>query len=127
MTLSTVLSDRLWFNRNPYAVVRFRKERDNEFANLRTQGHEPPVFTPNLCERNNQTLTWVAVVDLLQLMKEAPFNGDGSRMRLRMRTIPLRTSKQRSSARKELIYLVAKELMHHERSDHILFNETIAA
>ena len=111
MSEQTLLSDRDWFERHPHAVVRFRRQHRNEFSALNRRGHSPPVFKPSFSTEPEEAATWVAVVDLLQLLQD-PSCGDPSRLRLRMRTIPLRTAQQRQQARRELIQAVANELLN---------------
>ena len=113
MSEQTLLSDRDWFERHPHAVVRFRRQQRHEFSALSRQGHSPPVFKPSFSTEPEEAATWVAVVDLLQLLQD-PSCGDPSRLRLRMRTIPLRSAQQRQQARRELIQAVANELLNQE-------------
>lgn len=115
MSEQTLLSDRDWFERHPHAVVRFRRQHRNEFSALSRQGHSPPVFKPSFSTGPEEAATWVAVVDLLQLLQD-PSCGDPSRLRLRMRTIPLRSAQQRQQARRELIQAVASELLNQEHT-----------
>ena len=114
MSEQTLLSDRDWFERHPRAVVRFRRQHRHEFSALSRQGHSPPVFKPSFSTEPEEAATWVAVVDLLQLLQDPGSCGDPSRLRLRMRTIPLRSAQQRQQARRELIQAVASELLNQE-------------
>ena len=114
MSEQTLLSDRDWFERHPHAVVRFRRQHRHEFSALSRQGHSPPVFKPSFSTKPDEAATWVAVVDLLQLLQTPGSCGNPSRLRLRMRTIPLRSAQQRQQARRELIQAVASELLNQE-------------
>ena len=114
MSEQTLRSDRDWFERHPQAVVRFRRQHPHEFLPLTQQGHCPPVFKPSFSTEPEEAATWVAVVDLLQLLQDPGSFTDPSRLRLRMRTIPLRSAQQRQQARRELIQAVASELLNKE-------------
>ena len=114
MSEEALLSDREWFERHPQAVVRFRRQHRQEFSALSRQGHTSPVFKPCFSKESREAATWVAVVDLLQLLQEPGSSGDPSRLRLRIRTIPLRSAQQRHQARQELIHAVASELLNQE-------------
>ena len=61
-----VREDRLWFQNNPDAIVRFRSAAPGEFMPLQAVGEQPPLFRPSLC-RASAPLRWVAVVDLMRL------------------------------------------------------------
>ena len=61
-----VREDRLWFQNNPDAIVRFRSAAPGEFTPLQAVGEQPPLFRPSLC-RASAPLRWVAVVDLMRL------------------------------------------------------------
>ena len=95
-------------------MVRFRKQHLHEFSALIRQGHTPQVFKPSFITEPGEAATWVAVVDLLQLLQDPGSCGDPSRLRLRMRTIPLGSAQQRQQARRELIQAVASELLNQE-------------
>ena len=114
MSEQALLSDRNWFERHPQAVVRFRRQHLHEFSALSHQGHTPPIFKPGFSTKPDEAATWVAVVDLLQLLQTPGSCGNPSRLRLRMRTIPLRSAQQRQQARRELIQAVANELLNQE-------------
>ena len=111
MSKDILLNDRLWFEKHPSAVVRFRRQRAGEFSAVKTTGVEPPIFQPSFSNATDETLTWVAVVDVFQLLQDCKAGLNGTRLRLRMRTIPLRRAQQRAQARKELMHAVAKELL----------------
>ncbi len=114
MIRSVLISDRMWFDQHPQAIVRFRRQRTEEFEALHNQGLQVPAFKPSFTTTNQENLTWVAVVDLLQLLQDSVERSEKTRARLRLRTIPLRNFHQRQQAREELIHAVAKELLELE-------------
>lgn len=120
MTRAILNDDRRWFDEHPSAVVRFRRQRPDEFAAIQAQGDEPPVFLPSFS--GDEALTWVAIVDLIQLLRDSSATADGSRLRLRLSTIPIRGAHARAQARKELIKAVATELL-----DQALIHEAMVA
>ena len=61
-----VREDRLWFQNNPEAIVRFRSAAPGEFMPLEAVGEKPPLFRPSVCHAL-APLRWVAVVDLIRL------------------------------------------------------------
>ena len=63
-----VREDRLWFQNNPVALVRFRTASPGEFTPLYAMGEQPPCFRPSVC-RPSAPLRWVAVVDLMRFRK----------------------------------------------------------
>ena len=67
------------------------------------------------------SLSWVAVVDVFQLLRDRHTSADGTRLRLRMQTIPLPHADQRAKAREELIQAVASELL-----DQALMDEAVS-
>ena len=69
MIRSVLISDRMWFDQHPQAIVRFRRQRTEEFEALHNQGLQVPAFKPSFATTNQENLTWVAVVDLLQLLQ----------------------------------------------------------
>jgi len=111
MTRDILINDRLWFERHPLAIVRFRRQHTQEFAKLIDQNQQAPVFIPSFCTTDRLSLSWVAVVDVFQLLQDSNTSADGTRLRLRVQTIPLRRADQRAMARKELIQAVARELL----------------
>ena len=111
MTRDILINDRLWFERHPLAIVRFRRQHIQEFAKLIDQNQQAPVFIPSFCTTDRLSLSWVAVVDVFQLLQDSNTSADGTRLRLRVQTIPLRRADQRAMARKELIQAVARELL----------------
>ena len=120
MSEQALLSDREWFESHPQAVVRFRRQHLNEFSALSHQGHTPPIFKPSFSTEPGEAATWVAVVDLFQLLQKQGSSGDPSRLRLRVRTFPLRSAQQHHQARQELIQAVASELLNQERAHEAL-------
>ena len=112
-----VRDDRLWFQRHPTAVVRFRKSAPGEFEPLQQCGKEPPAFRPSVCKAT-APLNWVAVVDLMQLLGSTP-NRDATTpcARLRLRTPTLRSSNDRQAAKQELMTAVATELLAETTSE----------
>ena len=108
---NAVRDDRLWFQRHPTAVVRFRKSVPGEFESLRECGEEPPAFRPSAC-KGTAPLSWVAVVDLMQLLGSTPDRDSTTPCaRLRLRTPALRSSDHRQAAKQELMKAVATELL----------------
>ena len=120
MSEEALRSDRDWFERHPQAVVRFRRQHLHEFSALSRQGDAPPVFKPSFSKEPGEAATWVAVVDLLQLLQDSDSYREPSRLRLRMRTIPLRSAQERHQARQELIQAVASELLNQELTDELV-------
>ena len=105
-----VRDDRLWFHRHPAAVVRFRASVQGEFDPLTKSGETPPTFRPRH-SRAGALLSWVAVVDLMQLLgtsSELP-NDPGVRIRLQTPAIPLAAHQR--AAKQELMEVVAAELL----------------
>ena len=119
-----VRDDRLWFQRHPTAIVRFRKSAPGEFAPLQQCGEEPPAFRPSVCKAT-APLNWVAVVDLMQLLGSTS-TGDAStpNARLRLRTPALRSNDHRQVAKQELMEAVAAELL--AQTDPETWNRTNA-
>ena len=73
-----VRDDRIWFQSNPSAVVRFRRAVAGEFQAVLDQGGDAPIFRPSFC-RSEAPTRWVAVVDLMRLIEP----GDGNLMNRR--------------------------------------------
>ena len=111
MTRDILINDRLWFDRHPLAIVRFRRQHAEEFGRLIEQNQQAPVFVPSFCATDKVRFSWVAVVDVFQLLQDFNASADGTRLRLRMQTIPLPRADQRAKAREELIQAVATELL----------------
>ena len=68
-----VRDDRIWFQKNPAAIVRFRRAIAGEFQALIDQGAEAPVFRPSFC-RSEAPTRWVAVVDLMRWSSPETWN-----------------------------------------------------
>ena len=62
-----VRDDRIWFQSNPSAVVRFRRAVAGEFQLVTDHGGDAPIFHPSFC-RSEAPTHWVAVVDLIRLV-----------------------------------------------------------
>ena len=105
-----VRQDRLWFQQNPTAIVRFRTTSEGEFDPLHAVGEQPPVFKPSIC-RANAPLRWVAVVDLMRLAGEESVNAATPTMRVRMRIPAIHSLKRREKVEKELLNAIAAELL----------------
>lgn len=106
-----VRDDRLWFQRHPTAVVRFRKAYPEEFRPLEQHGEEAPVFRPSF-SKASAALGWVAVVDLMQLLGSTTTGDDYTPCaRLRLRTPAMRSKAHQQAAKQELMEAVAAELL----------------
>ena len=105
-----VRDDRLWFQRHPAAIVRFRASAQGEFDPLMQHGETPPAFRPS-DSRAGAPLSWVAVVDLIQLLGNSSGlpNDPGVRVRLQTPAIPL--AEHQRAAKQELMEAVAAELL----------------
>ena len=104
-----VHEDRLWFQNNPYALVRFRPAAPGEFTPLYAMGEQPPSFHPSVC-RPSAPLRWVAVIDLMRLAGSPPADPEEARVRLRIRIPAIRSFKRQEKAKAELLNAVAAEL-----------------
>ena len=105
-----VRDDRIWFQRNPSAVVRFRRAVAGEFQALIDQGAEAPVFHPTFCRPEAPT-RWVAVVDLMRLVDTGDLEPDEPSARLRLKVPALRSIDRRRRAERELTQAIAAELL----------------
>ena len=105
-----VREDRLWFQNNPDALVRFRTASPGEFTPLFERGEQPPFFRPSIC-RPTAPLRWVAVVDLMRLVDNGARGTGEPTARLRLRVPALRTPDRRRRAEQELKKAVAAELL----------------
>ena len=106
-----VRDDRLWFQRHPTAIVRFRKAAPEEFKPLEQHGEEAPVFRPSF-SKFDAALGWVAVVDLMLLLGSTEAGHSNTPCaRLRVRTPALRSHAHRQAAKQELMEAVAAELL----------------
>lgn len=105
-----VRQDRLWFEQNPNAIVRFRSTSEGEFDPLHAVGEQPPFFRPSIC-RENAPLRWVAVVDLMRLAGDKSTDAIEPTMRVRMRIPAIPSLKRREKVEKELVNAIAAELL----------------
>lgn len=86
---AAVAGDRAWFSRNPGVRIRFRVARPGEFTPLEAAGHVVPALVPSGVDPA-APLTWVAVIELSRCLgTEQP--ADGSSIRVRLRTVPIRS------------------------------------
>lgn len=106
---ATVAADREWFERHPNATVRLRKETTSDFADLINQGHEVPTFMPRSFHQHTR-LTGVAVINLTRLI-DAKARNDLGTIRVRLRTVAVRSKKHRQLLAEELQRAVAEELI----------------
>ena len=104
-----VREDRLWFQNNPKAIVRFRSAAPGEFVHLEAIGEEPPVFRPSVC-RATAPLRWVAVVDLIRLAGSTDPVQTEPTIRLRLRVPALHSTQRLQKAEEELLDAIAAEL-----------------
>ena len=105
-----VREDRLWFQQNPVALVRFRTASPGEFTPLYAMGEQPPFFRPSVC-RPSAPLRWVAVVDLMRLAGSQWTDPNEPTARLRLRIPAIRSVKGQEKAKAELLDAVAAELL----------------
>ena len=105
-----VQDDRVWFQINPSAVVRFRRTVTGEFQAITDHGGEAPIFRPSFC-RSEAPTRWVAVVDLMRLVDTADLEPDEPSARLRLRIPALRSIDLRRRAERELKQAIAMELL----------------
>ena len=120
MSKQALLSDRKWFERHPRAVVRFREQNLHEFSTLIRLGHTSPVFRPSFIPNPEKAATWVAVVDLSRFLHESSASGEPSRLGVRMRIIPLNSTRERRQALQELVNAKASELLNQELTHEVL-------
>ena len=105
-----VRDDRIWFQNNTAAAVRFRRAVAGEFQAVTNHGEEAPVFRPSFC-RSEAPTHWVAVVDLMRLVDNGARGTGEPTARLRLRVPALRTPDRRRRAEQELKKAVATELL----------------
>ena len=117
-----VREDRLWFQNNPDALVRFRTASPGEFTPLFERGEQPPFFRPSIC-RPTAPLRWVAVVDLIRLVSTGDLDPDEPTARLRLKIPALVSRDRRRRAEQELKQAIAAELLANLES----VSETVAA
>ena len=111
-----VRDDRIWFQNNAAAVVRFRRAVAGEFQAVANHGGEVPVFRPSFCRAKAPT-RWVAVVNLIRLVDTAGLEPDEPTARLRLRVPALRTTDRRRLAEQELKKAIAAELLANLEGD----------
>ena len=105
------LDDRAWFQRRPRALVRFRPSRDNEIHCIDSQALTKPVFVPSgLC--CSEPPTWVAVVELTRALA-CPDLPDGSSIRVRVFTVPIRSRSLQKSLAPVFVQAVVDDLLVH--------------
>ena len=105
-----VREDRLWFQNNPEAIVRFRSAAPGEFMPLEAVGEKPPLFRPSVCHAL-APLRWVAVVDLIRLAGSTGPQIMEPTIRLRLRVPALHSAQRRQKAEEELLDSIAAELL----------------
>lgn len=108
--------DRLWFQCNPVAIVRFRNVFPGEFTPLVSMGEKPPFFRPSVC-RPGAPLRWVAVVDLMRLAGSSLANPEKASARLRLQIPAIRSSRGQEKAKAELLNAVSAELLDYLEAD----------
>ena len=111
-----VREDRLWFQNNPGALVRFRTASPGEFTPLFERGEQPPFFRPSIC-RPTAPLRWVAVVDLMRLVDTRNLVPDEPTARLRLKVPALRSNDLKRRAEQELKQAIAAELLENLDAD----------
>ena len=119
---SAVRDDRIWFQNNPSAVVRFRRTITGEFQAVANHGGDIPVFRPSFC-RTEAPTRWVAVVDLMRLIEAGQVDKNEPTARLRLKIPSLRSKNRQSLAERELKQAIASELLASLEAD----TSTVAA
>ena len=117
-----VRDDRIWFQSNPLAVVRFRRAVAGEFEAVTAHGGEAPIFRPSFCRAEAPT-HWVAVLDLMRLFDTGDLKAGEPTARLRIKVPSLRSNDRKRRAEQELKKAVAAELLASLEAD----SGTIAA
>ena len=117
-----VREDRIWFQNNPTAVVRFRRAFPGEFQAVANHGGEVPVFRPTFC-RPEAPAHWIAVVDLMRLIEAGEVAPNEPTARLRLRIPALRSIDRKRRAEQELKEAIAAELLANLERD----TDTVAA
>ena len=111
-----VHDDRIWFQTNPSAVVRFRRAIAGEFRAVINHGGDVPIFRPSFCRSATPT-HWVAVVDLMRLGEAGDCEPDEPTARLRLKVPALRTKDRKRRAEKELKQAIAAEFLANLEAD----------
>ena len=117
-----VRDDRIWFQNNPSAVVRFRRAVAGEFQAVANHGGDIPVFRPSFC-RTEAPARWVAVVDLMRLIEAGQVDRNEPTARLRLKIPALRSKSRQNLAERELKRAIASELLASLEAE----TETVAA
>ncbi len=117
-----VHDDRIWFQCNPSAVVRFRRAVAREFHAVIDHGGDTPIFRPSFC-RSDAPTCWVAVVNLMRLVDTADLEPNEPTARLRLKVPALRSNARKRCAERELKQAIAAELLANLDAD----GATIAA
>ena len=117
-----VRDDRIWFQSNPSAVVRFRRAIPGEFQAVIDHGGDAPIFRPSFCRSKTPT-HWVAVVDLMRLVETGDLELNEPTARLRLKVPALRSNDRKRRAEQELKQAIAAELLANLEGDA----ETVAA
>jgi len=108
--VSVVKTDRIWFQNNPSAIVRFRTTAKDEFAPLIATGSTPPAFHPSIC-KPDAPLRWVAVVDLMRLAGETNVLLEDPTLRLRLQIPAVRSLRRQKQIEEELLDAIAGEIL----------------
>ena len=111
-----VSDDRLWFQGNPVAIVRFRNAIPGEFTPFVSMGENPPFFRPSVC-RPRAPLRWVAVVDLMRLAGSSLANSEKASARIRLQIPAIRSLRGQEKAKAELLNAVSAELLEYLEPD----------
>ena len=111
-----VRDDRIWFQSNPSAVVRFRRAFPGEFRAVIEHGGDVPIFRPSFCRSETPT-HWVAVVDLMRLVETGNLASDEPTARLRLKVPALRSNDRKRRAEHELKQAIAAELLANLEAD----------
>ena len=111
-----VRDDRIWFQNNSTAVVRFRRAVSGEFQAVANHGGDAPIFRPSFC-RSEAPTRWVAVVDLMRLIDTEDWKPDEPTARLRLKVPALRSDDRKRRAEKELKQAIAAELLANLEAD----------
>jgi hypothetical protein len=109
-SVAALTDDRLWFQRHPKALIRFRPIRPAEFSPLERLGEAPPSFVPEALQ-GRSSLTWVAVVDLTRSLREEDDDPDLS-LRVRLLTVPLRSKALQRVWAPVYLKAVVSDLLH---------------
>ena len=112
-----VRDDRIWFQNNPTAVVRFRRAIAGEFQAVTNHGGVIPVFRPAFCRPQAPT-RWVAVVDLMRLIETGQADKYEPTERLRLKIPALLSIDRQRRAEQELKQAVAAELLANLGEDY---------